>query len=64
MKGAYRKEAPLRIIRGKMLKFLGMSNYYCLEGKVVITMYEFKNNLISKLQLDGNANTPLVQCQS
>jgi len=47
-----------------MLKFLGMSNYYCLEGKVVITMYEFKNNLISKLQLDGNANTPLVQCQS
>jgi len=60
MKGAYGKEAPLTISRGKVHKYLGMNIDYRQRGKVAITMYEFINELLSKLpvDMDGEANTP------
>jgi len=59
MKGAFEGIACLSISRGMVHRYLGMFIDYGLKEKVVITVYEFINDLLSKLptDIDGSANT-------
>ena len=61
MKGAYEGISCLFISRGMVHRYLGIFIDYGLKEKVVITVYEFINDLSSKLptDMDGSANTPV-----
>jgi hypothetical protein len=60
-KGAYGKEAPLTIARGKVHEYLGMTLTYSVEGKVKVTMLKYIKNMLLEMpeEWTGEAATPV-----
>jgi hypothetical protein len=60
LKGAYDKEAPLTITRGKIHEYLGMTIDYSSLGKVRITMLQYIRDMLEEMpeEWTGEAATP------
>jgi hypothetical protein len=59
-RGAYGKEVPLTIARGKIHEYLGMTLDYSVEGKAKVTMLKYIKNMLLEMpeEWTGEAATP------